>query len=57
MILHLPEGVEWYEWRLTTDKRIGNPSPPALDGWSFMDGVNAHAVLDELDRVESEQRK
>jgi len=47
--------VDWEEWRLLTSKLLSIPSPAHLDShWDFMDGVNAHEVLDAIERAEME---
>lgn len=56
--LRFPPGIDWDTWRLLTDKRLAIPCPSYLEThYSFIDGVDAHAVLDELDRAHREAQQ
>lgn len=58
VILRLPEGVNWLEWRLLTSTRLRIASPAELaTAWSFQDGIDAHAVLDALEAAEAEMEE
>lgn len=52
--LSLPEGVHWEEWRLLTDKRLKLSVPSDLNRMAFIEGCDAHAILDAIEIAEAE---
>jgi hypothetical protein len=56
--LRLPEGCDWFIWRLLVDERMKVRSEAELEAeWSIDDVVMAHGVLDAIDAAEAEARR
>lgn len=55
--MNLPDGVDWWHWRLLTSPKLRVRDMRDLERWSIDEAVAAHAVLDELERLEEQARR
>lgn len=45
----LPEGIDYFLWRLTLSDKLKIGAPADLDRWSYTDMLDAHAMLDAIE--------
>jgi hypothetical protein len=52
----LPEGIDHFLWRLILSDKLKVGAPADLDRWSYLEMLDAHAMLDAIEDALAKER-